>query len=170
MTDTIETLRSRIDSARKCAQEACRLQVEAIDDLSARVAAFEKAQKRVEEEEPPAVPEHRIKLMESSSLADRLQPTVARRLIWCERELARLKDTTTVYGVPYAKAIEAIKGYDDARAELARLREGLKVQEGDMPDKEVDWLLSVYSYSTAQWRAIREIKRHRALLKDGGGK
>lgn len=117
MTDTPESLQS------------------ALDDLTRRVAAFEKAQ--VEEEEPPA--------LDDTTLHNWLSRPDGAAAGTAAREILYL------------------------RRELARLREGLKVQPGDAPAEAIeDWA----AQESATWLSgfAREIQRHRALLKDGGGK
>lgn len=115
MTDTPESLQS------------------ALDDLTRRVAAFEKA--RVEEEEPPA--------LDDTTLHNWLSRPDGTAAGTAAREILYL------------------------RRELARLREGLKVQDGDEDDICVE---DFAGSATVTARFAREIQRHRALLKDGGGK
>jgi len=124
----------------------------ALDDLTRRVAAFEKAQK-AEEEEPPTLTEEEWEMLAKEyhpsipSSMNRMQCNAAARLRWCE-------------------------------AELARLREGLQAQPEDECDENVEYWANDPRASTdskhygilrAQSFA-REIQRHRLLLKPGGGK
>lgn len=83
MTDTPETLQS------------------ALDDLTRRVAAFNKAQK-AEQEEPPALMEYLLLALEHGEGVPNTQRVAARRL----------------------RYLESAHAAD--QAELARLREGLK--------------------------------------------
>ena len=126
MTDTPETLKA------------------ALADLTARVAAFEKA--RVEEEEPPRLTEPELIALCGGGTMPHIKLRAATRLRWCERE-------------------------------LARLREGLKAHLGDECDENVDyWVNDPRHRNDKEYGTIRahsfakEIQRHRALLKDGGGK
>ena len=121
MTDTPETLKA------------------ALADLTARVAAFEKA--RVEEEEPPMLTECELNALCGGGTMPHTKLRAARRLRYCERE-------------------------------LARLREGLKVQPGDECDENVDYWVNDPRHRTDREYGVirahsfaREIQRHRALVK-----
>lgn len=122
MTDTPESLQS------------------ALDDLTRRVAAFEKAQKA--EEEPPVCSEVLLALLE--------------------------RGTDDLGGSDYKKAAAEIRYL---RAELARLREGLKVQRDDECDENVDYWANDQRasndihYGMVRARSFaREIQRHRKLV------
>lgn len=133
MTDTIETLKA------------------ALADLAARVAAFERARvektfewARVEEKEPPALTHKQYKILleeyhsDLSGQVNAAELAAARRLRWCERE-------------------------------LARLREGLVLRLNDVPLERIqEWLMC--EDGSNGYRMACEIQRHRALVKDGGGK
>ena len=124
MTDTPETLKA------------------ALANLTARVAAFEKA--RVEEEEPPRLTEPELIALCGGGTMPHIKLRAATRLRWCERE-------------------------------LARLREGLKVQVDDECDENVAYWANDPRHRTDREYGVirahsfaREIQRHRALV--GGGK
>ena len=124
MTDTPETLKA------------------ALANLTARVAAFEKA--RVEEEEPEKVAPANIDCLLNGTAVPYTQAIAGRRLRYCERE-------------------------------LARLREGLKVQVDDECDENVAYWANDPRHRTDREYGVirahsfaREIQRHRALV--GGGK
>lgn len=139
MTDTPETLKAALADMRRDWQKSDEAICEAMDRFAARVAAFEKA--RVEEEEPPVLTDATIGLLEMShpTSANHL---AARRLRYCERE-------------------------------LARLREGLRRQEGEMPDRTLsDYMdnpervpvFGAVTYRSECVRMAREIQRHRKLV------
>ena len=147
MTDTPETLQAALADLRDRHNEAMKSLAKwtiDVDSAIARVAAFEQAQKRAEEEEPPALRECRLDaLYENSGTHGR---AAIDRLRYCERE-------------------------------LARLREGLRRQEGEMPDRTLsDYMdnpervpvFGAVTYRSECVRMAREIQRHRALV--GGGK
>lgn len=123
MTDTPETLKA------------------ALADLTARVAAFEKA--RVEEEKPHA-------FLTEEQLVD----------------FETHKDLCI-----YAR--EAVADIRYLHRELARLREGLRRQEGEMPDRTLsDYMdnpervpvFGAVTYRSECVRMAREIQRHRKLV------
>lgn len=114
MIDTPETLQS------------------ALDDLTRRVAAFEKAQKA--EEEPPVCSEVLLGFLE--------------------------RGYESLGGSDYKKAAAEISYL---RAELARLREGLKVREGDVAQDRLHWWYTDVPVNDSQ-RMAREIQRHRKLV------
>jgi hypothetical protein len=119
VTDTQETLQS------------------ALADLTRRVAAFEKAQKKAADVEPP---------------------------VCSEALLAHMERGVELGTSDYKKAASEIRYL---RAELARLREGLKVQEGDITDTLLsDWWreLGTNRLLSPTRAALREIQRHRALV------
>lgn len=132
MTDTPETLQS------------------ALDDLTRRVAAFEKAQAQTADVEPRQLRDDEWEMLEKQyhrnipNTMNMMQCNAAARLRWCEAELARLLD-------------------------------GLKVQDSDIPSLELEsWgndndfeysLESMRSYIRSQCRMMaREIQRHRKLV------
>ena len=124
MTDTPETLKA------------------ALANLTARVAAFEKA--RVEEEEPEKVAPANIDCLLNGTAVPYTQAIAGRRLRYCERELARLR--------------EGLKG------------EG----EGEGDENVAYWANDPRHRTDREYGVIRahsfarEIQRHRALV--GGGK
>jgi len=126
MTDTHETLKA------------------ALADLTARVAAFEKA--RVEEEEPPLCRN-------------------AFYLLLCDIQQGR--------NVGVSTKNRAMREWDRMERELARLREGLRRQEGEMPDRTLsDYMdnpervpvFGAVTYRSECVRMAREIQRHRKLV------
>jgi len=129
MTDTPETLQA------------------ALKDLEARVAAFEKAQKRAEEEEP---------LCRNGFY-----------LLLCDIQQGR--------NVGISTKNRAMREWDRMDRELARLKEGLKPQVDDECDENVDYWANDPRHRTDREYGVirahsfaREIQRHRALV--GGGK
>ena len=113
--------------------------------ITARVAAFEEA--RVGEEEPPALTDE-----QDDALRRCWNPTAVAavdRLRYCERELARLREGL--------KRDEMNDTFDEAIAQWA---------SGDISFYRWD----ATAFSTRIQSLAREIQRHRALLKDGGGK
>lgn len=68
------------------------------------------------------------------------------------------------------RSIRAARRLRWCEGELARLREGLKGQSCDATDGQVAHYTKPGIYNVELERMAREIQRHRALLKDGGGK
>lgn len=118
--------------------------------LTARVEAFEQAQKRAEEEEPRALSEVQIDYVESGGYEGKLMiglsKRAARRLRWCEYELARLRE-----------------GLNLNRANLCG---GLHDDNIEYWSKGDTGLNDIAPERASEF--AREIQRHRALV--GGGK
>lgn len=134
--DTPETLQSALADLRDRHNEAMKSLAKwsiDVDNAVARVAAFEKAQKQTDVE-PDQLTEYDL------------------------GHLAGGSALTYIQNKAYARLVRLESVYADAQAELARLREGLKVQDGDYSDEIVD--------QEASWGSKwgREIQRHRKLV------
>jgi len=120
----------------------------ALADLTRRVAAFEQAQKQADVE-PDQLTEYDL------------------------GHLAGGSALTYIQNKAYARLVRLESVYADAQAELARLREGLAQQGGDIlhphmscyitkPDIDAECPADFYRRECVQM--AREIQRHRALL------
>lgn len=170
MTDTPETLQS------------------ALDDLTRRVAAFEKAQKEADVE-PPMLQEGELDYLYKYGSSFATQKKASMRLRWCEAELARLREDYQALKDSYNRGSTVAHAYchefkvgrlgysmvEEAILDARRLREGLKVRESDITSLELEsWgddndfeyrPEEMRSYIRSQCRMMaREIQRHRALV------
>lgn len=156
MTDTPETLQS------------------ALDDLTRRVAAFEKAQKEADVE-PPMLQEGELDYLYKYGSSFATQKKASMRLRWCEAELARLREDYQALKDSYNRGSTVAHAYchefkvgrlgysmvEEAILDARRLREGLKVQPEDHED---DFVAVWASEPFPNGRMAREVKRHRALV------
>lgn len=97
MTDTPETLQAALADLRDRHNEAMKSLAKwtiDVDSAIARVAAFEQAQKRAEEEEPPVCSETLLRYLEdgNTNLCGVDYQKAAREIRYLRRELARLKE------------------------------------------------------------------------------